>query len=83
MEKAIQKANTLIEALKKAIQAIPDPAKYMPIEAVAEIMKDRNVLSANMSEMAVQQKVESALREGYITPAMLGHGTLHPRCGQF
>ncbi len=62
--------NTLIAALQKALSAIPDPAKYVPIEAVAEIMKDRNVQSANMSEMAVQQKVDSALRDGYITPAM-------------
>ena len=66
--------NTLIAALQKALSAIPDPAKYVPIEAVAEIMKDRNVQSANMSEMAVQQKVDSALRDGYITP---GSGRRH------
>lgn len=67
--------DTLIAAPKRSLSAIPDPAKYVPIEAVAEIMKDRNVQSANTSEIAVQQKVESALREGYITPAMRGWAT--------
>jgi len=60
----------LFAALAKGLSAKPDPAKYVPIEAVAEIMKDRNAQTANMSEQAAEMKVADALRSGHISPAM-------------
>lgn len=48
----------------------PDPAKYVPIEALQDAMRDRNAGTAAMSEERVRAKVEDAFRRGYITKGM-------------
>ncbi|MGB3409144.1 MAG: phage protease, partial [Jannaschia sp.] len=50
--------------------ARPDPAKYVPIEAFRDAMRDRNASKSTMSERQVTAKVEDALRRGYITHGM-------------
>ena len=60
----------LEEALKKLAEAKPDPAKYVPAEAVAEMLRERNLALATMSEGRASGKVADALRRGFITPAM-------------
>jgi len=51
-------------------KASPDPAKFVPVEAMQDLLRDRNAKLATMSERAVSGKVEDALRRGFITPAM-------------
>ncbi|MCB1387569.1 MAG: hypothetical protein KDK12_00200 [Rhodobacteraceae bacterium] len=48
----------------------PDPARFVPIEAVRELMDDRNARLATMRESEAQARVSEALRVGRITPAM-------------
>lgn len=55
--------------------AEPDPAHYVPREAVAELLRDRNATKDALSERDVRRKVEDALHRGYITPAMTDWAT--------
>jgi phage I-like protein len=48
----------------------PDPAKYVPIEAVEDMMKDRAIEKEGVKSARVASKVEKAFQEGYLTPAM-------------
>lgn len=48
----------------------PDPARYVPVEALADLLKERHQTKALMSQQAAEAKVEKACGEGYITPAM-------------
>ncbi|MDR0810033.1 MAG: phage protease [Gemmobacter sp.] len=48
----------------------PDPARFVPIGAVQDLLADRNTRIATMREEEATRKVERAFREGYITPAM-------------
>lgn len=48
----------------------PDPARFVPVDAVRELLADRNSRIATMRESEAVAKVEVALREGHITPAM-------------
>ena len=48
----------------------PDPARYVPIEAVRALMADRNTRLATLREQDATAKVSAALRDGHITPAM-------------
>jgi phage I-like protein len=48
----------------------PDPARYVPVEALADLLKERHQTKAMMSQQAAEAKVEKACGEGYITPAM-------------
>ncbi len=67
-------ADTILAALKEAMTAgaKPDPKKYAPVEAMAELLRDRNSRIATMSEEVASAKVQDALKKGYITPAMRG-----------
>lgn len=53
----------------------PDPARYVPIEAVRELMADRNSHITTMRESEATMKVDAALKDGHITPAMKGWAT--------
>ncbi|MDP2739894.1 MAG: phage protease [Pseudorhodobacter sp.] len=53
----------------------PDPAKFVPVEAMQDLLRDRNAKLATMSERAVSGRVEDALRRGFITPAMRSWAT--------
>ena len=51
-------------------QAIPDPARYLPIEAVQELLSERNTSALTLSHDRADAKVTKAMNDGYITPAM-------------
>lgn len=60
----------VMDALAQRLTAAPDPAKFVPIEAVQDMMRDRAAKMATMSETEVRSKVEHACKEGYITHGM-------------
>lgn len=62
----------VLDAIKAQIGAAgePDPSKFVPIEAVKDLMKDRNNQSAIMCEQNAKSKVEDAFRRGFLTTAM-------------
>lgn len=59
----------------RAAVASPDPARFVPIDAVADLMKARGEDRAAASGERVRAKVGEALAKGYITPAMKGWAT--------
>lgn len=48
----------------------PDPAKFVPIQAMQDALRDRNVKSATMSETKAKAKVKDAMDKGFISPGM-------------
>ncbi|MFN3970885.1 MAG: phage protease [Gemmobacter sp.] len=48
----------------------PDPARFIPVDAVAEMMRERQTERVVLAEGRAAEKVNAALRQGYITPAM-------------
>ena len=54
---------------------LPDPARFVPIDAVQELLADRNAHIATMRETEAKAKVERALKDGHITSAMRGWAT--------
>lgn len=48
----------------------PDPSRFVPVDAVRELLSDRNTRIATMRESEASAKVDSAVRGGHITPAM-------------
>jgi phage I-like protein len=48
----------------------PDPARFVPIDAVRDLLSDRSTRIATMRESEATARVDSALRAGHITPAM-------------
>jgi len=61
----------VMTALKSvADKAAPDPAKYMPVEAVQSMMADRRNELVSVAEGRAQQKVNAAFRQGYIHGGM-------------
>lgn len=48
----------------------PDPSRFVPVDAVRELLSDRNTRIATMRESDASAKVEAAVRDGHITPAM-------------
>jgi phage I-like protein len=52
------------------LRRAPDPRKYVPIAAVSDLLSDRNRQRTAMNEQQAEQKVQKALDQGYITPAM-------------
>lgn len=61
-----------IEAILSAIRAqgAPDPARYVPIEAVADLLKQRNSVAGDSARQLAEAKVDQAMNSGYLTPAM-------------
>lgn len=51
-------------------QTTPDPAEYVPVAAVADLLKDRNRTISTNSMRDAEDKVDRAVLDGYITPAM-------------
>ena len=60
----------LLAKLERATQAAPDPAKYMPVAAVQEMLRDRQVERVRDDKKRVADKVERAAREHFITNGM-------------
>ena len=49
---------------------LPDPARYVPISAVSDLLADRNIQLATLREGEARAQVDAALAAGHITPAM-------------
>lgn len=62
----------LLAALRKKLMSDPDPAKFVPIGAVQEMLADRNLSLATAAESRAERKVSEALQSGYLSPAMKG-----------
>ena len=60
----------LFKALKAKLSAEPDPAKFVPVATVRAMLIARNLSVATASEERAAQKVDDALRSGYLSPAM-------------
>lgn len=56
-------------------QQQPDPARYVPIEALCELKAERDTWMQAHRQAEADEKVTRALREGHITPAMKGWAT--------
>jgi len=63
-------ADELLAQLEARLKAEPDPAKYMPVGAVQEMLADRNSERSSVAEGRSQEKVNAALRGGYISNGM-------------
>ena len=51
-------------------EKVPDPARFVPIEAVRELVAERAQVRALASEQTAVARVEQATNAGYLTPAM-------------
>ena len=62
----------LIDALEAMLTgaAKPDPKEYMPVAAVTAMMRERGRERVALAEGRATEKVNAALRQGYISPAM-------------
>jgi phage I-like protein len=60
----------LLAKFTERMEAAPDPAKYMPVQAVQARLSDRHVERATASEERVRMKVTHALEGGYVPPGM-------------
>lgn len=61
-------ADAILTALAR--RQAPDPAKFVPIGAVRDLMTDRNQKLALLSDAEAAAKVDRAVEDGRITPAM-------------
>ncbi len=62
-----------VEALTGAATAeTTDPARFVPVEAVRDLLRDHNAQRADMALSQAKSKVDDAMRRGYLTPAMRG-----------
>ena len=59
-----------LKAVKDQLSAPPDPAKFMPVEAVQAMLADRRLELSTASEGRAQEKVNAAFRQGYIHGGM-------------
>ena len=64
-------ADQIIEAINTLSDPQePDPAKYIPVEAVKDILSDRRTLQSELSESKIDSMVNDAMQNGYISPGM-------------
>lgn len=56
----------LLKALGARVKAQPDPTKYVPIEALSELMAEHRNVRQTTTEERVQSKIEEASRNGYL-----------------
>jgi len=60
----------IAEAVEAALEALPDPEKYVPIEAMQSVMDDRFERASSQAQARAHTKVKDAMSKGYITPAI-------------
>ena len=66
-------ADAIIAAVEKLAETQePDPAKYVPIDAIKDMMHDRVSLQSELSEGKVEAMVSGAMESGHISPGMRG-----------
>jgi len=63
-------AKAIMAKLKEKLAAEPDPAKYMPVEAVQSMLESRREERLALSAAQAEEKVNRATRDGYLSPAM-------------
>lgn len=61
-------ADTILTAIRSI--GTPDPARFVPIEAVADLLKQRNSVTSDNAQRAAEAQVDKAMNAGYLTPAM-------------
>jgi len=66
------KADATVDDILTAIRTANevDPEQYVPISAVKDLLKKKNEVAALASLNATRQRVNTAMRDGYLTPAM-------------
>lgn len=57
-------------AVLDRLKAHPDPAAFVPIEAVKELLAERENARNALSEYEAEARVDTAMRGGHVTPAM-------------
>jgi phage I-like protein len=60
----------LMAKVADLLKAVPDPAKFVPIEAVQDMLSDRRSERATLSAGRATDKVHAAVRQGYLTNGM-------------
>ena len=60
----------LLAKLVERLTGEPDPAKFMPVAAVQEMLSSRRAEMAEVNEGRAQEKVRAAVQAGYITRGM-------------
>ena len=60
----------LLAKLAELLKGAPDPAKFMPVSAVQEMLSDRQFERASVRKDRVQDKVSAAVQQGYLTRGM-------------
>ena len=65
---ATAEAGEILTALN--LLKTPDPARFVPIEAVSDLLNAHRQTKALMSEREADAAVEKAILDGYITPGM-------------
>ena len=63
-------AEDLMAKVAELLKAPPDPAKFVPIEAVQDMMSDQRSERATLSAGRATDKVNAAVRQGYLTNGM-------------
>jgi phage I-like protein len=48
----------------------PDPAKYVPLDAVKDLLRERAERAATLSAREAEARVDRAVESGYVTPGM-------------
>lgn len=67
---ATASAKELIAKLAERLTKEPDPAKYMPVTAVQEMLHSRREEQNSFADGRAQEKVRIAVQQGYITNGM-------------
>ena len=69
-------ADAILEALKEALESRkPDPRKYVPTEAVQEMMRELSHKGADARKKRAESKVREAVQNGHLTPGMKAWAT--------
>lgn len=69
-DSTVEQVTQALKTVKDQLAAPPDPAKYMPVEAVTAMMAERSAELAEAREGRAQEKVNAAFRQGYINGGM-------------
>jgi phage I-like protein len=65
----------LMRRLVEALTAKPDPAKYVPVAAVQEMLAERHEERRDQQESRITAKIAAAARDGFITNGMKSWAT--------
>lgn len=60
----------ILSAVMERLSAPPDPARFVPVEAVREMMAERALNRAAVADAETVARVDRAITEGYMPPAL-------------